>query len=189
MNAPRSLAYLALFLACNGTVTAQQNSISTLPSSLYLQNGVDPSLEAVKTENLSWLTNALKAVELEAVLNESGPFTLFAPSDSAFSRLSEAALNVLLHEDNRAKLKRLLTYHMVAGELTASKILLAMCRGEGKASFTTVQGKKIIATMQGTDIILTDSLGNSARITAADRSNFGNGVVHEIDSVIMPTRI
>ena len=63
-----------------------------------------------------------------------------------------------------------------------------MCRGKGKASFTTVQGDELTATMQGVDIILTDNLGNTAKITTAD-SNQSNGVIHEIDSVIRPGKL
>jgi uncharacterized surface protein with fasciclin (FAS1) repeats len=63
-----------------------------------------------------------------------------------------------------------------------------MCRGEGKASFTTVQGDEIVATMEGIDIVLTDNNGNSAIITRAD-ANQCNGVIHEIDSVILPGKI
>ena len=140
------------------------------------------------SEHHKILLAAVKATDLEGVLGQSGPFTVFAPSDNAFSKFSEDELEALFLSDNKKKLKSLLTYHIVAGNLTASKILRALCRGEGKASFTTVQGTKINASMRGTDIILTDSFGNSAKITAAD-SNQSNGVIHEIDSVILPSKI
>jgi len=156
------------------------------PPTIIDNNTVSDSLPLAA--NHTMLLKALKAVDLEEILNESGPFTVFAPSDTAFLQLSDESLKTLFKEENKAKLRSLLTLHMVAGELTASKMMLAMCRGEGKATFTTVHGKKITATMSGTDIILTDSEGNSARIIAADGEGQGKGVIHEIDSVFMPTR-
>ncbi|HUH46439.1 MAG TPA: fasciclin domain-containing protein, partial [Arenibacter sp.] len=118
-------------------------------------------------------------------LNEDGPFTIFAPSDRAFKKLSNDRIAALFLPENKKELLALLTYHMVAGNLTASKMLIAMSRGNGKASFTTVQGNKIFASMEGTDIVISDNFGNSAKIVAAD-FNQCNGVIHEIDSVILP---
>ena len=134
------------------------------------------------------LSTAIKASELEDLLHTEGPFTVFAPSDIAFENLPEDKVNSLLKKENKKDLKSLLAYHIVAGDFSASKILLAMCRGNGTASFTTVQGNKLIASMRGTDIYLTDSLGNSAKITTADAKQ-KNGVIHVIDSVIMPSRM
>ena len=129
--------------------------------------------------------DASRVIEMEEVLDVSGPFTVFAPTNTAFAKLSPEELSELFEEENRKRLKDLLTDHIVAGNITASKILKAMCRGAGKASFTTVQGKKIFATMEGTDIVLTDGKGNQAKITTAD-SGHRNGVIHQIDSVIVP---
>ena len=83
----------------------------------------------------------------------------------------------------------MLSYHIVAGQLTASRMLRAIGRGNGMASFTTVQGKKLIAHLDGYDIVLTDPMGNTARITAADLNLENEGVVHEIDSVILPAQM
>jgi uncharacterized surface protein with fasciclin (FAS1) repeats len=134
------------------------------------------------------LLTAFKAVGLDMILNEDGPFTVFAPSDRAFGKLSKEKVAELMKPESRKELQSLLTYHIVAGSLSAATILKAMCRGEGKASFTTVQGDEIVATMMGIDIVLTDSNGNSAIITRAD-ANQCNGVIHEIDSVILPEKI
>jgi uncharacterized surface protein with fasciclin (FAS1) repeats len=131
------------------------------------------------------LLKAVKATNLDRILNEDGPFTIFAPSDKAFKKLSKDKMAALFLPENEKELLSLLTYHIVAGNLTASKMLLAMSRGNGKASFTTVQGNKIFVSMQGLDIVLTDNFGNSAKIITAD-SNQCNGVIHEIDSVILP---
>lgn len=140
------------------------------------------------SENHQTLLAAMRATDLEELLDQAGPFTVFAPSDAAFENIAGKSIDYLLDPVNRKELKELVTYHIVAGKLSASKILKAMCQGRGKATFTTVHGDEIVATMQGLDIVLTDSHGNSATIVAAD-SNQINGVIHEIDSVIQPSYI
>ena len=140
------------------------------------------------SENHRTLLAVMRATNLDEMLGFDGPYTVFAPSDKAFSVLSVAEITALLRPENKKKLLELVTYHIVAGKLSASKILIAMCRGNGKATFTTVQGKEITATMSGIDIILTDCLGNQAKITLADADQC-NGVIHEIDSVILPRKI
>ncbi len=134
------------------------------------------------------LLAAMRATELDKLLSFDGQYTVFAPSDKAFQELSQAEISELLKPENKKKLHELVAYHIVAGKLSASKILKAMCRGNGKATFTTVQGEKITATMNGIDIVLTDCLGNQAKIIMAD-ANQCNGVIHEIDSVILPRKI
>lgn len=131
------------------------------------------------------LMQAFQATELQEILNNRGPFTIFAPSDAAFEKMEPEGMGELLKPENRRSLRAVLTYHIVAGELTASRILQALCRGEGAARFTTVQGEELLATLEGSDIILTDCSGNQARIVNAD---FGrkNLVFHEIDAVILP---
>ncbi|MEZ4808730.1 MAG: fasciclin domain-containing protein [Allomuricauda sp.] len=143
---------------------------------------------ALELDNHKILFAAVKAIHLDDILDKSGPYTVFAPSDAAFERFSNAKIEQLINSNDKSALKSLLTYHIVAGHLTASRILRAMCRGNGKASFTTIQGKKLVAHMEGYDIVLTDPMGNTARITTAD-INIKNGVIHEIDSVILPTQM
>lgn len=131
------------------------------------------------------LMHAFRATELQEILESRGPFTVFAPSDAAFEKMEPEGMGELMKPENRSDLRAVLTYHIVAGELTASRILQALCRGEGAARFTTVQGEELLATLEGSDIILTDCSGNRARIVNAD---FGqnNLVFHEIDAVILP---
>jgi uncharacterized surface protein with fasciclin (FAS1) repeats len=135
--------------------------------------------------NYTLLTSALKATELDVLLDSDAPFTIFAPSDLAFKKWSAEEIAHMMKPENKSKLKEMLTYFMVAGSLSASKILNALVKGDGKATFTTVQGKKIKATIEGVDIILTDGLGNQARITTADADQC-NGIIHTIDSVLLP---
>ena len=145
----------------------------------------EPGWETSLQEHYPTLLSVVQAAELTEILENHGPFTLFAPSDAAFGKLGADEIRELLLPENKNQLKSLVAYHMVAGELTASEILKALCRGKGATRFTTVQGEELLATMEGSDIILTDCSGNRARIVCADGSS-RNIVFHEIDSVILP---
>lgn len=179
MKAPIKKVLLGLCAVVSLTVSAQQAD-SDLSKSIT-QNTNESDRHTI-------LFAAVQATQMEDILDKSGPFTVFAPSDAAFEKFSGEKMEQLINSKDKSELKSLLTYHIVAGQLTASRILRAMCKGNGKASFTTIQGKKMIAHMEGYDIVLTDPIGNTARITAADL-NLKNGVVHEIDSVILPSQL
>lgn len=174
---------VVLFLFTN-LIFAQDNS----PKPLHMNPQETIATNTANSENHTTLLAVIEAADLEEILNTEGPFTVFAPSDIAFEKLSSGKIDELLLPQNKKNLKTLITYHMVAGNISAAKILKAMCRGEGRASFTTVQGDELIATMSGIDIVLTDNNGNTARITTAD-SEQSNGVIHEIDSVFLPAKL
>ena len=157
------------------------------------QDSMDPNHSIFEntesSENYKTLSAVMKASDLDVVLGQNGPFTVFAPSDVAFEKkMTSSKMTELLKSENKKDLHDLMAYHIVAGNLTASKILQALCSGKGKASFTTVQGDEIMATMNGLDIVLTDGSGNTAKIISAD-ANQSNGVIHEIDGVILPRKI
>jgi len=183
MKFPRIFPVLGcMFLSC---IYGQSQSLIALPASFYSDNDASVFESALHSNTNDAFFQAFEVAELEDILGESGPFTIFAPTDTAFSKFSPAELKELFRVENRKKLKNLLSYHIVAGNLTASYILRALCRGEGKTSFTTIQGNKIFARIQGTDILLTNGTGHTAMITVAD-SEHPNGVVHQIDGVIVP---
>lgn len=180
---PLSLAAFVFTISCH----AQEPSFTTTEKFIAK---VEPKLNSIlynteKTASQSTLLSNLKAVGLDCLLDYDGQFTVFAPSNAAFEKLSEITSQWLTNPENNEKLKAIMSYHIVAGNLSASKMLKAMCRGNGEASFTTILGEKITATMNGIDIVLTDTKGNQAKIVAAD-SELRNGVVHEIDSVFLP---
>ena len=140
------------------------------------------------TTSHSILLAALRASDLDCLLDYDAQFTVFAPSNTAFNKLSEVTKKLLLNPENKEKLKAIMSYHIIAGKLSASNILRAMCQGNGEASFTTILGEKITATMNGIDIVLTDNKGNKAKIVTAD-SEQSNGFIHEIDSVFFPVNL
>lgn len=184
------------FKACPVSLILLLFSLSTLaqntPLDTYSNSEMDPSKSIMtnteSSENHKMLLAAMRAADLDEILGFDGPFTVFAPSDLAFEKLPRDTVAELLDPSNKKEVQALMTYHIIAGNFSASKIMKAMCRGGGKASFTTVNGDELIATMQGVDIILTDNFGNRAKITTAD-SNQCNGVIHEIDTVIRPSKL
>ena len=180
------VALLTLFL----TFFASAQDRFSNSDSKFLKMDFEKSIIAntKNSVNHQTLLAAMKAADLADLLGYDGPFTVFAPSDLAFENLFASKESKLFRPENKKELQAILRYHIIAGEFSASKILKAMCRGEGKATFITVQGEEITATMQGIDIVLTDPFGNSAKITVAD-ANQCNGIIHEIDSVILPKKI
>lgn len=171
---PQFIFHIFLVLLFSGISNAQDNGFKKTIYTSTLESG-----------NHTTLLSALDASEISPILDGDVTFTIFAPSDKAFNKLSGDRMKELLKPENKKELQEVLTYHMVAGNLSASKILRALDRGKGTATFTTVQGKKIKATMDGLAIILSDEYGNKAKITTADRDQC-NGIMHVIDSVFMP---
>ncbi len=180
----RSFLKLVLFLLISATSYGQ----FVLPESIPGDFKKTIYTSTVETGNHTTLLSALEASDMDGMLEGDAPFTVFAPSDKAFNKLSSEKIKELLKPENKKELQDVVAYHMVAGNLSASKILRALDRGKGTASFTTVQGNKIKASMEGLDIILSDGLGNKAKITVADGDQC-NGVLHIIDSVILPRQL
>lgn len=180
------LAILLTFLFCS--FGQSQNVAMTIAPEVA---NINPEYSIVKSTMESGIhktfIRAIKAANLEKILDSDGSFTFFAPTDKAFEKFSQEKLKSLIDSENTKELRSLLTYHIVAGNFSASMILKALSRGEGLTTFTTLQGNKFTASMDGVDIILTDSFGNIAKIIKAD-GNQSNGVVHAIDNVILPQK-
>lgn len=181
----------ALFLAFLLTVlsvSAQENSFQSAKRVPVIQvKKLSILRTAVASEKYQTLLALIIATDFEELLDHSGPFTVFAPSDLAFEKFSQSSVDDLMHPDHKKELKALLRYHIVAGKFSVSKILKALSRGGGKTTFTSLQGDIITAIIRGIDIILTDSFGNTATIVVADTSQ-QNGIIHEIDAVIRPEK-
>ena len=136
--------------------------------------------------NLSTLVAAVKAADLVGTLQGAGPFTVFAPTDDAFAKLPAGTVDGLLKPEKKADLAGLLTYHVVAGNVDAAALAQQIEAGGGSATLTTVQGATLTAKSDGIGgITLTDGKGGTAKVTTADVRQ-SNGVVHVIDSVLMP---
>lgn len=141
---------------------------------------------AAGTDDLSTLVAAVTAAGLVETLNSDGPFTVFAPPNSAFEKLPEGTVASLLQPDQKDALTGILTYHVVSGEVMAADLVAAI-NGEEDGTFeiTTVNGAILTASIVDGAPILTDAAGNTSSIIATD-IDASNGVVHLIDTVVMP---
>ena len=155
-----------------------------LSMSVYCQ-GKDVVDIAIGSADHTTLVAALKAADLVSTLKGKGPFTVFAPTNAAFNKLPAGTVESLLKPENKAKLAKILTYHVVSGNVNAAAVVAAIKSGNGKAELTSVSGGKLTATMEMGKVKLTDESGNSAFVTAADLKG-SNGVVHVIDGVLLP---
>jgi uncharacterized surface protein with fasciclin (FAS1) repeats len=141
---------------------------------------------ASKASTLSTLVSAVTAAGLVETLSGTGPFTVFAPDNAAFAKVPAATLTALMAPAGKADLTKILTYHVVAGRVTAADLTSQIQAGGGKAELTTVQGGKLTASVgPNGSVILTDAAGGTSTVTQADVMQ-SNGVVHVIDTVVMP---
>lgn len=140
---------------------------------------------AIGSADHTTLVAAVKAADLVATLQSAGPFTVFAPTNAAFGKLPAGTVEGLLKPENKAQLAKILTYHVVSGNLDAAAVVAAIESGNGKAVLTTVSGGKLTGSIENGKVKLTDETGNSAFVTTADLKGT-NGVVHVIDGVVLP---
>ncbi len=140
---------------------------------------------AVASKDHTTLVAAVKAAGLVDTLKGTGPFTVFAPTNAAFAALPKGTVEGLLKPEKKADLTKVLTYHVVAGNLDSTALLARIKQGGGKAVLTTVQGETLTARQVGKGITLTDTKGGTARVTIADVRQ-SNGVIHVVDKVLMP---
>lgn len=140
---------------------------------------------AVANENFSTLVTAVKAAGLVETLTGKGPFTVFAPTNDAFGKLPKGTVGSLLKPESKAALTGILTYHVVAGKFMAADVVKAIKSNGGSFTIKTVQGSSLKASFQGKNVILTDAKGNTSTIIITDVSA-SNGVIHAIDTVVMP---
>lgn len=135
--------------------------------------------------NLTTLVAAVKAAGLVDTLASPGPFTVFAPTNTAFEKLPAGTVGTLVKPENKATLTKVLTYHVVAGKLTSTDIVAAIKAGGGTATLTTVAGEKLSARLSGNSVVITDGKGGQSAVTTVDVMQ-SNGVVHVIDTVLLP---
>lgn len=140
---------------------------------------------AMDSEAHTTLVTAVKAADLAATLQGEGPFTVFAPTNAAFDALPDGTVETLLEPANKAQLQGILTYHVVPAKLMAKDVLQAVKDSGGTASVETVAGGSLQVSLDGETVVITDAQGNTAKVTATDLKA-KNGVVHVIDTVLMP---
>jgi len=140
---------------------------------------------AVNSKDHTTLVTALKAAGLVETLQGAGPFTVFAPTNAAFAKLPAGTVEMLVKPENKAKLTKILTCHVVAAKALSPAIAKMIADDKGTHPVKTVGGCVLQAKMMGEKITLTDENGNVATVTIADVKQ-SNGVIHVIDTVVLP---
>lgn len=181
---PKFVGIAALLaLAVTSAVAGMDNPVVGGKEMYPTKNIVE---NAVNSADHTTLVAAVKAAGLVETLEGPGPFTVFAPTNEAFNKLPAGTVDTLLKPENKAALTRILTYHVVAGRLSASDLMKKIKEGMGSAELTTVEGGKLwVMLHDGKHIMLKDEKGGTALVTIANVFQ-SNGVIHVIDTVVMP---
>ncbi len=173
-----SLMALVATLALAGSKNPMVGGQEMYPTKDIIDN-------AVNSADHTTLVAAVKAAGLVETLKGPGPFTVFAPSNEAFAKLPPGTVENLLKPENKDMLTKVLTYHVVAGRLSASDLKKEIEAGNGQATLKTVSGGTLIAMMQGSNIVLKDDKGDMSTVTIANVFQ-SNGVIHVVDTVLLP---
>ncbi len=189
------LAIFAVAITFGFTVTDASAQMSKNDKMMKSDNPMVGGAAMYKTKNIvenamnsndhTTLVAAVKAAGLVDTLMSKGPFTVFAPTNAAFDRLPAGTVETLLKTENKMMLANILKYHVVAGNMDSKAIAKAIKKGKGKAILTTVAGGMLTATMDGDTLVLTDEKGGMSRVTIANVKQ-SNGVIHVVDTVLMP---
>lgn len=140
---------------------------------------------AVNSKDHTTLVAAVKAAGLVETLSGAGPFTVFAPVNTAFDKLPKGTVDDLLKPENKAMLTGILTYHVVPGKWDSKWLMDEIKKVGGTYTATTVQGEKLSFMSDGKWLWIKDAKGNKAKVIIADVFQ-SNGVIHVIDTVLMP---
>jgi uncharacterized surface protein with fasciclin (FAS1) repeats len=167
---------LALTATLVAPVRAEEKTVmvggaAMFPSKNIIQN-------AVNSKDHTTLVAAVKAAGLVQTLEGRGPFTVFAPTNAAFGKLPAGTVDTLVKPENKATLTKILTYHVVAGKLEAADLT------DGKM-LKTVEGEELTVKREGGHVMIMDAKGGSSKVTISN-VNQSNGVIHVIDTVLLP---
>ena len=172
----------AVFSALMGTaifvvpVSAKERTVMVGGAAMYPSKNIVEN--AVNSKDHTTLVAAVKAAGLVDTLSSAGPFTVFAPTNAAFGKLPKGTVATLVKPENKATLTKILTYHVVPGRLEASDLT------NGK-KLTTVEGEQLTVKNAGGRISIVDSKGGASTVTISN-VNQSNGVIHVVNSVLMP---
>lgn len=165
------------------TMAKKQNTVMVGGAPMYPTKNIIEN--AVNSKDHTTLVAAVKAAGLVETLSSKGPFTVFAPTNEAFAKLPAGTVEMLVKPENKETLTKILTYHVVPGKISSKELMTWIKKNGGKYMAKTVQGEELNFWMKGQKLYVTDAKNNSAQITIAD-VNQSNGVIHVIDTVLMP---
>jgi len=186
MEKPRVLILTALVtisaLALGACGSSSKSTASSSTTERVSSETTAPAAQtivqiAAGNPDFSTLVAAVKAAGLAETLSGPGPYTVFAPTNEAFAKLPAGTLDTLLQPANKEKLAAILTYHVVAGDIMAKDVK--------PGPVTTVNGATFTVSTDGADVILTDGQGNKSKVVKTDIVA-SNGVIHVIDTVLLP---
>src|SRR5580658_6157171 len=182
MNRKFAVALAMVAIAVTSAVAGMKNPVvggqEMYPSKNIIEN-------AMNSADHTTLVAAVKAAGLVETLEGPGPFTVFAPTNEAFIKLPAGTVDTLLKPENKDMLVKILTYHVVAGRLSAADLKKEIRVGHGQATLKTVSGGTLVAMMQGPNIVLKDEKGGISTVTIPNVFQ-SNGVIHVVDTVVLP---
>ena len=179
----KKLAGLAIALALSVTTVAAMAQVTVGGAPMYASKDIIDN--AVNSKDHTTLVAAVKAAGLVDTLKGPGPFTVFAPTNTAFSALPAGTVDTLLKPENKPQLTKVLTYHVVPGKMDAAALIKQIDAGGGKATLKTAAGGTLTATVSGKTVSVTDESGGISKVTIADVSQ-SNGVIHVVDKLLLP---
>jgi len=182
MKRIKKLFFVAAAVLFAGTSFAQKTVMVGGAAMYPTKNIVE---NAVNSKDHTTLVAAVKAAGLVETLQSAGPFTVFAPTNSAFEMLPAGTVDNLLMAENKGALTTVLTYHVIAGKFNAADIAKLIKAGNGTAEVKTAAGKSLWIMMEGKQVAIKDETGSVAYVTIKD-VNQSNGVIHVIDHVLLP---
>src|SRR6202171_4566126 len=174
--AAAAFSALALTATITAPVSAQEKTVMVGGAAMYPTKNIVEN--AVNSADHTTLVAAVKAAGLVDTLESAGPFTVFAPTNTAFGKLPAGTVDELVKPENKATLTKILTYHVVPGKLEASSL------SDGK-KLKTVEGEELTVRASGGKVTIVDAKGGSSTVTIPN-VNQSNGVIHVVDTVLMP---
>lgn len=184
-------ATVVVLAGCANTMPPSGSTMTASPAMTKMVGGAPmyPTRSivdnAVNSKDHTTLVAAVKAAGLVETLQGAGPFTVFAPTNNAFSALPAGTVDTLLKPENKPTLAKVLTYHVVPGRIDAAMLAQQIRAGGGRASLRTASGGTLSASMRGNDVVVMDEKGGTAVVTVSDVYQ-SNGVIHVVDTVLMP---
>jgi uncharacterized surface protein with fasciclin (FAS1) repeats len=136
--------------------------------------------------NLSTFVKAITAADLTATLSGPGPYTVFAPTDDAFTRLPPDTLAQLMKPENKALLAKVVTYHVVPGTIDFAQLKAQIAAGNGTATLTTVAGQPLKVTITGNNVVTLTSVNGNVSYLETPDVHQSNGIVHVVNGVLLP---
>ena len=177
--------FAAVVLAASLSAAALTASAQVMVGGAPMYASKDIIDNAVNSKDHTTLVAAVKAADLVETLKGKGPFTVFAPVNAAFAALPAGTVDSLLKPENKAQLRKVLTYHVVMGKMDTAALMKAIDAGGGKAMLTAVSGGTLTATKSGSTLMVADDSGAATKVTIPDVVQ-SNGVIHVVDKVLLP---